>query len=98
MRELERVMGIEPTLVAWEATVLPLNYTRAGCRENSGLDGPRKVARRITDRHGPAAGIARPARSRGRTHSLYGRRQGERRCRARTSARRAALRGRAASP
>ena len=26
---LERVMGIEPTLVAWEATVLPLNYTRA---------------------------------------------------------------------
>jgi hypothetical protein len=27
---LERVMGIEPTLVAWEATVLPLNYTRAG--------------------------------------------------------------------
>jgi hypothetical protein len=31
---LERVMGIEPTLVAWEATVLPLNYTRApGRRE-----------------------------------------------------------------
>ena len=27
---LERVMGIEPTLVAWEATVLPLNYTRDG--------------------------------------------------------------------
>jgi hypothetical protein len=27
-REVERVMGIEPTLVAWEATVLPLNYTR----------------------------------------------------------------------
>jgi hypothetical protein len=27
--EMERVMGIEPTLVAWEATVLPLNYTRA---------------------------------------------------------------------
>ena len=26
--DLERVMGIEPTLVAWEATVLPLNYTR----------------------------------------------------------------------
>jgi hypothetical protein len=23
-------MGIEPTLVAWEATVLPLNYTRGG--------------------------------------------------------------------
>ena len=27
--ELERVMGIEPTLAAWEAAVLPLNYTRA---------------------------------------------------------------------
>ena len=26
--ELERVMGIEPTLEAWEAAVLPLNYTR----------------------------------------------------------------------
>jgi hypothetical protein len=26
--KVERVMGIEPTLVAWEATVLPLNYTR----------------------------------------------------------------------
>ena len=29
-RELERVMGIEPTLEAWEAAVLPLNYTRLG--------------------------------------------------------------------
>ena len=28
-RRLERAMGIEPTLVAWEATVLPLNYARA---------------------------------------------------------------------
>ena len=26
--QLERVMGIEPTLSAWEAEVLPLNYTR----------------------------------------------------------------------
>ena len=31
-RRVERVMGIEPTLVAWEATVLPLNYTRAASR------------------------------------------------------------------
>lgn len=23
-------MGIEPTFLAWEANVLPLNYTRAG--------------------------------------------------------------------
>ena len=29
---MERVMGIEPTLVAWEATVLPLNYTRIAVR------------------------------------------------------------------
>jgi sulfur carrier protein len=28
-KEMERVMGIEPTLAAWEAAVLPLNYTRA---------------------------------------------------------------------
>ena len=27
-RKVERVMGIEPTLEAWEAAVLPLNYTR----------------------------------------------------------------------
>ena len=27
-QKLERVMGIEPTLEAWEAAVLPLNYTR----------------------------------------------------------------------
>jgi hypothetical protein len=25
---VERVMGIEPTLSAWKAEVLPLNYTR----------------------------------------------------------------------
>src|SRR5437660_11897164 len=25
---MERVMGIEPTFIAWEAIVLPLNYTR----------------------------------------------------------------------
>ena len=24
----KRVMGIEPTLLAWKAKVLPLNYTR----------------------------------------------------------------------
>jgi hypothetical protein len=30
MRKMERVMGIEPTLSAWEAEVLPLNYTRRG--------------------------------------------------------------------
>jgi hypothetical protein len=29
-KEMERVMGIEPTSVAWEATALPLSYTRSG--------------------------------------------------------------------
>ena len=28
VQKLERVMGIEPTLSAWKAEVLPLNYTR----------------------------------------------------------------------
>jgi hypothetical protein len=27
----ERVTGIEPALSAWEADVLPLNYTRGRC-------------------------------------------------------------------
>ena len=31
---LERVMGIEPTLSAWKAEVLPLNYTRTSCQRN----------------------------------------------------------------
>ncbi len=29
-RLLERVKGIEPSTKAWEAFVLPLNYTRLG--------------------------------------------------------------------
>ena len=29
-RRLERVKGIEPSCAAWEAAVLPLNYTRGG--------------------------------------------------------------------
>ncbi len=29
-QRLERVKGIEPSYAAWEAAVLPLNYTRAG--------------------------------------------------------------------
>ena len=34
LRNLERAMGIEPTLSAWEVEVLPLNYARSGwmCR------------------------------------------------------------------
>ena len=29
IKEVERVKGIEPSYEAWEAAVLPLNYTRA---------------------------------------------------------------------
>ena len=40
----ERVNGIEPSYAAWEATVLPLNYTRnlltIRGRSNLHLDGP----------------------------------------------------------
>ena len=32
LRNLERAMGIEPTLSAWEAEVLPLNYARSEVR------------------------------------------------------------------
>ncbi len=32
-------MGIEPTLFAWEAKVLPLNYTRLKTRTNDAHDG-----------------------------------------------------------
>ena len=28
--DMERVKGIEPSYEAWEAAVLPLNYTRSG--------------------------------------------------------------------
>jgi hypothetical protein len=31
---LERVKGIEPSLLAWEAKVLPLNYTRINVNFN----------------------------------------------------------------
>jgi hypothetical protein len=34
-RSMERVMGIEPTPQAWEAGVLPLNYTRRISRTKS---------------------------------------------------------------
>ena len=31
---MERVKGIEPSYAAWEAAVLPLNYTRESARAN----------------------------------------------------------------
>ena len=35
---LERVRGIEPPYSAWEADVLPLNYTRVGWPETNGIN------------------------------------------------------------
>ncbi len=35
-RHLERVKGIEPSYAAWEAAVLPLNYTRIASRPCTG--------------------------------------------------------------
>ena len=32
-KSMERVKGIEPSYAAWEAAVLPLNYTRFGKTE-----------------------------------------------------------------
>ena len=34
---LERVKGIEPSYEAWEAAVLPLNYTRSGVDYRAGV-------------------------------------------------------------
>ena len=43
--ELERVKGIEPSYAAWEAAVLPLNYTRVvNLRARIVLDLPRFAA------------------------------------------------------
>jgi hypothetical protein len=34
VKELERVKGIEPSYAAWEAAVLPLNYTRLAAKHS----------------------------------------------------------------
>lgn len=60
--DLERVMGIEPTLEAWEAAVLPLNYTRSGVVPvaqsqsrggdySAGISLPGAMAARLFGRH-----------------------------------------------
>src|SRR5690606_17299713 len=76
--QLERVMGIEPTLSAWEAEVLPLNYTRDGIQFmpgarvlaiGPGAPGPGK-------RRAPRGG---PSLSRGRTASEAAAHRGEHR-------------------
>ena len=37
-RKMERVMGLEPTISAWKANVLPLHYTRILCRNSERLE------------------------------------------------------------
>jgi hypothetical protein len=37
---MERVTGIEPALSAWEADVLPLNYTRGRCTASRAVFAP----------------------------------------------------------
>ena len=37
-RKVERVKGIEPSYAAWEAAVLPLNYTRKPVDRQSGQE------------------------------------------------------------
>ena len=53
---VERVRGIEPPLSAWEADVLPLNYTRTPAR--GGRPHPTKA---LPERGEAAAALARAA-------------------------------------
>jgi hypothetical protein len=46
-------MGIEPTLAAWEAAVLPLNYTRAMQKSLFGLLSNRQPVHFTTPRTAP---------------------------------------------
>ena len=43
--DLERVKGIEPSLSAWEAEVLPLNYTRMREKDAAAKPLPSAYAR-----------------------------------------------------
>src|SRR5438128_4539824 len=62
---LERVKGIEPSYAAWEAAVLPLNYTRVGSELSISCRGlPRARMARLRSRihrsaDWPAAAFAR---------------------------------------
>jgi hypothetical protein len=49
-------MGIEPTYAAWEAAVLPLNYTRTDCAYNTPPEfspGPSLTLRALAAQNGP---------------------------------------------
>ena len=53
-KEVERVTGIEPALSAWEADVLPLNYTRRGGRRHL----PRSRRPLVADYAAAGVGVA----------------------------------------
>ena len=44
VESLERVTGIEPAFSAWEADVLPLNYTRKSCNESAAKSNEEAIA------------------------------------------------------
>ena len=46
---LERVKGIEPSYEAWEAAVLPLNYTRVRSRKFKQLQRPKRPCQAISN-------------------------------------------------
>src|SRR3546814_295057 len=52
-RKLERVKGIEPSYAAWEAAVLPLNYTRIVCRGDYSASPHRQMEPRRCIAHRP---------------------------------------------
>jgi hypothetical protein len=47
---MERVTGIEPALSAWEADVLPLNYTRERHHSTQSSQAAHQPTRRIDRR------------------------------------------------
>ena len=54
---MERVMGIEPTSSAWEAEVLPLNYTR---RTRGASPAPTRILFRSRARSTTVASLVGP--------------------------------------
>ncbi len=61
---MERVKGIEPSYAAWEAAVLPLNYTRAARRRDRRRAAAYKLDTLTTQSHRAyvaSAGAGRPS-------------------------------------
>ena len=58
-KRVERAMGIEPTLSAWEAEVLPLNYARMDDILAAKLHSARQPLRRVARRKQSSLGERR---------------------------------------